>query len=627
MSESFQYQPLSSEEHEIRLFKLHPDQNPDSIISGTLRHVKLATKPAYCALSYTWGAPYDGLPPEWDDHSGTRPILVNGHEFPIRLNLHAALAHMRKLPPTPFWIDAICIDQSNVEERNQQVQIMGLIYTNVVFTLIWLGPAAAGEGAMSKMSKAISILLRSQPALIHVDGKDRSLLETIEAYKRIAQHDLGHEDALYCLIEFNRMLRCNWFQRMWIVQEAVLSRKLILTWADGAGILNWNDMRVAFDVLSRHAFHICFDGTIVEIANLAEISDALADFLIATGSIHRINSLRSYRIEGTEMALPALLHRTTICRASDPRDYIYGVIAMTPDPGLVSVNYDLSLNEVFIQASRSLLEKNKDLAVFSLRGFSQSIDLPSWSMLPRTTTIVNMTNVPSPLGATLYPGRPPVYAAGGNATPDLHFLDNDTLSISMIRLDTLRHVAGDSGMSRLVKMGGPKASRNYTFGADYKAQVRDMLETDMGVELSHLETYWRTGEPFWRAFARTLHADVSVPVGSSTGAARLPADFEPTEETLRAFFRDSTWWTTLRRRAFSLTHAKSLFCVVPDDAMPGDVVAVAIGAETPYILRPVGEDTYRFIGCAYVHEFMDGRALDLAEELGPDYEAMTFKIV
>jgi hypothetical protein len=66
--------------------------------------------------------------------------VVDGHEFPVTLNLFHALQHFR-LPDRErtLWADAICISQLNPAEKGAQVQLMGKIYESALKTLVWLG--------------------------------------------------------------------------------------------------------------------------------------------------------------------------------------------------------------------------------------------------------------------------------------------------------------------------------------------------------------------------------------------------------------------------------------------------------------------------------------------------------
>ncbi|KAH6857601.1 heterokaryon incompatibility, partial [Alternaria alternata] len=84
----------------------------------------------YTALSYVWG-----------DAKHTKPIQLGYHQIPtITKNLEKALRHLRdRASERILWVDAICINQSDEEEKLSQVQSMGDVYRNAVEVRIWLG--------------------------------------------------------------------------------------------------------------------------------------------------------------------------------------------------------------------------------------------------------------------------------------------------------------------------------------------------------------------------------------------------------------------------------------------------------------------------------------------------------
>jgi Heterokaryon incompatibility protein (HET) len=78
-------------------------------------------------------------------------LEAHGAQWPVTANLEVALRHLRhKSVERILWIDAICIDQSNIEERNQQVPLMKAIYSNTEAVRAWLGdPTAGSDDAMA----------------------------------------------------------------------------------------------------------------------------------------------------------------------------------------------------------------------------------------------------------------------------------------------------------------------------------------------------------------------------------------------------------------------------------------------------------------------------------------------
>lgn len=100
-----------------------------SPIQCNIVETSLADPPDYEALSYCWGNP-----------EMKTSILLQNKAFKITVNLFDALWCLRKENQKRLlWVDAICIDQTNIRERNHQVRLMRDIYKNACRTLIWLG--------------------------------------------------------------------------------------------------------------------------------------------------------------------------------------------------------------------------------------------------------------------------------------------------------------------------------------------------------------------------------------------------------------------------------------------------------------------------------------------------------
>lgn len=124
----------------------HPNPNvsldEDSFLVTDTSSVDItAIKPDYDALSYTWGTPED----EETLLVGSSAKEVLDAEaslatLQIRQNLAAALRYLRS-PHTPrtLWIDAVCINQTDLEERGSQVSRMGSIFKNASRVVVWLG--------------------------------------------------------------------------------------------------------------------------------------------------------------------------------------------------------------------------------------------------------------------------------------------------------------------------------------------------------------------------------------------------------------------------------------------------------------------------------------------------------
>jgi len=109
---------------EIRLITLHQCTGSDAI-SLTINHAYLDEKPTYEALSYVWGP-----------QTPSYPIRCNHGTIAVGGSLRDALQHLRKPDASRvLWIDRIAINQKDLDERTQQVNIMGDIYSSASLSL------------------------------------------------------------------------------------------------------------------------------------------------------------------------------------------------------------------------------------------------------------------------------------------------------------------------------------------------------------------------------------------------------------------------------------------------------------------------------------------------------------
>lgn len=124
-----EYEKLSDTAAQIRLLELLP--GPD----GGAIHCRLA-----CVDREKVAGTYEPLSYCWGDQTAQIPILVNDARINIGTNLHAALARLRSSKTSrTLWVDALCINQSDIQEKNVQVQLMRNVYENGSQTLVWLG--------------------------------------------------------------------------------------------------------------------------------------------------------------------------------------------------------------------------------------------------------------------------------------------------------------------------------------------------------------------------------------------------------------------------------------------------------------------------------------------------------
>ncbi|KAK6429772.1 hypothetical protein LTR95_014082, partial [Oleoguttula sp. CCFEE 5521] len=124
---------------EIRLLKV---LSLEPIVECELKVVSLRRIDSFAALSYTWKNALHPEQAQTSENEGFKVVKCNGVECYLLENLFDALAHLgRRHDQELFWVDAICIHQSDLQEKTSQVQLMSAIYQNATSVLVWLGKA------------------------------------------------------------------------------------------------------------------------------------------------------------------------------------------------------------------------------------------------------------------------------------------------------------------------------------------------------------------------------------------------------------------------------------------------------------------------------------------------------
>ncbi|KAF1833490.1 HET-domain-containing protein [Decorospora gaudefroyi] len=249
----------------IRVIELvHEDPpNLDNPISCTIHVVSREDAPSYVALSYVWG-----------DEADVHTILLDGKPFTVRRNLWDFLMQWRRHGKKGYlWIDALCIDQSCVGERNHQVAMMGQIYSKAALVISWLGPSAHFER-----------LLQEYRNLVVEHGFDEKL-----CFKG---------DPVRWVDYMREIDRAEYWDRLWIVQECVMAQNLEL-WAGRAKIL------INLDLLKpiRDGYSLRFQQIFYMRMHYQRRS--IADFCSDT-----------------------LFNKFEKAKCTDPRDRVYGLLAV-----------------------------------------------------------------------------------------------------------------------------------------------------------------------------------------------------------------------------------------------------------------------------------------------------------
>ncbi|KAJ9156843.1 hypothetical protein NKR19_g4105 [Coniochaeta hoffmannii] len=428
MATAYKYQVLPSETAFFRLIQLFPSEAPEDdddrsplrceIITAELGALGHPPTTSYEAISYVWG----------DKKPSSQYLLHvvdgNGTESSLEVSqtCHDALRRFRWAKPEPrtLWIDYICINQSDLQEKANQVSRMGTIYSKASRVLVWLGPDVdSGATLIIKMLEDCAAAYSAEKGL----DEDRTLeiRSSIQDGKHInfkhhaadrrpsgcrvvydinhlghGQADESHSDAVernmgideqdddsYRASVFGQLLGLPWFHRMWTIQELALSTRATLIW--GGSEINWALLLNAMPALR----HVCRSGWLLAQSIVQIHQDIRIHILVQRHPEERARVL-SGRTPTSRGLVPWSLIFTAlrIKDASDPRDKIFAMYEVCTELGMPmpKPDYTTAVRDVFILGTRAMLrEKNNpsvELVLFYLLTTPEPSTLPSLRCLP-----------------------------------------------------------------------------------------------------------------------------------------------------------------------------------------------------------------------------------------------------
>ncbi|MCJ1296763.1 hypothetical protein MMC34_008330 [Xylographa carneopallida] len=620
----FEYEKLNPQLLEIRLVRLKLTDVFTDDIELEIFPISLGNPDhePYVPLSYTWGTPYHGLLPDWDNFTKTTTVSLNGKSFKIRLNLESALRHIRgvKRNSVPLWIDAICIDQTNVLERNSQVRLMRQIYAGGSYTIIWLGPAQ--EGSKLALYKFEEVASARRDRFFDVLEKDRlaGLIAIIEAVGTDSQ----------CWLAIRQVLSCCWWSRAWVFQEAVVSsHSVLLCGHDGASI---NDVMETLMLMS--------DIAAEEADNLSHVtgSEIVNQAYVLENAMSLLGLWRAYGVTSPNTPVIDLRDALFLIRkldATDPRDKIYAALGLVKDSSNIVPDYDQPIGQVYRSFARQYIEKHRNLDLLEECGLSID-DIVSWAPNYCRKIYGHTLEKHSDRDISIR-----VYNASRGKPAKFSFSDDSkTLTLVGCYSDPIMAVGGkwkftnprdllDAGYKKQGMISGRSPSKiNATLGPTL-AQWKELMVTygkdrepgtqDLSYEALTQIRYIHADDDLKSAFDKTLCADIKwVPDADPMKLARH-ARISTGENVA---FEHINWQTGEVKKEFKLAMKERIFFITkrgyiglaPEAAEENDVVCVVLGAEVPYVIRPKTNGHYLFVGECYVHGLMDGQALQGYEE-------------
>ena len=356
----FEYERLDQQASEVRLLRILPARW-GAQVEARLEVHSVASMPAFEAISYRW-------------RTGSKvPILLNGGGFMVSQAVYSMLQGLRHdLESRLVWIDAICINQEDISERQWQVLLMGDIYSSALRVVCWLGYHPLSAGALSLMATLADFngaaLASGANSLEEVEATmDAAVLATFKKVMTQLQHPVW--------AAVHTLMRNEWFSRVWVVQEVAKGREVILY--HGKEHVSWDVLRASVAIIAM----LRLQGMNVYSSGNEPVGAE------TTPNIFCISALRQ-RLRDSPGGLPLgfLLRETAMFKATLPSDKTYGVLSLSTQEARkrIAVDYTLSEDIVFRRTTRYTLMEEQCLEYLMIggAGFFSDKDsnkaTPSW---------------------------------------------------------------------------------------------------------------------------------------------------------------------------------------------------------------------------------------------------------
>jgi hypothetical protein len=651
---TFEYQPLNESKNEIRVLRILPGTDTDTL-QCRLEHISLDDSADFEALSYAWHDPT--LFPEDHKHRNN-VLLVNGKCLEIGNNLAAFIksARTKHIESRQIWIDAVSINQRDVEERNAQVLRMREIYQTATQIVVWLGPASNCSDVAVKF---LTLVFDKCPR-----GREAEWFKNLMKGNNLATE----WKALASL------LARAWWNRIWIVQEIVLAREALILC--GTASITWDQLEYSLHYTSNAVDDI-----------QTQVQDP-KDHTFIRDLVRKIGRLIAIRRRKDNLNVVDVFDNVGSNECSDKRDKIYGLLGIIPDAHLIvpEPNYSLDVEEVHRRAFGSLAVETRNLDFLSLiinrpkntRGGGFPPSFPSWCPDMTSSYFRNIHRLNTFL--ILPPHSKPQFCASGMKPAIAKLSTNaNIIRLSGTRIDVVDGVfPSDSGFRYNLELTSQArsgrtayASEDETYAALWKSFVAGLniynategtyeAPAEFGeffarqcciAERQHQKLIGEVAEvpfdidnpssitsvvtpedPAWpfntwykynrdalfagrsvRSWAERYNPDQIEVEGKSTPLEKMPMweDF-------------SGSWAPANFGRRMVTTDKGYVGMALELSRRGDLVCLLFGCRMPVVLRPEG-DYFRFMGECYVHGLMFGEGMEAFEK--GEYELEKFELI
>ena len=634
----FDYQPLDEFRNEIRLLTVqkvdyglkaedcvldHTSSDGTAVVCCRIDHASLSQPPPYKGLSYCWG-----------DRSNSCTIHLNGAEVQVTKNLKAALRELGGKESVCLWVDALCINQYDLDERSRQVLRMAEIYKKASETICWLGIEAADSSLAFDLIQILSKV-----------NNDSTSAQYEEALMRLYRPSETHRyDAHWTAILL--LFRRPYWKRVWITQEIVSSGQVWIRCGRRCAI--WEDVVRAVTSVPTAGGR----------SQISVVTQRLSTNLASIRNVVTIDALRGFTQEAKSrseyVSLLNAMNRSNTALATISSDKVYALLAITKDGQdlIPRPDYELSADELCIKTTSAIIAASADLDIICYAKASSRKTLPSW--VPEWTGLLNPMSM-----ARENAGREYLYNAtgssrGGNYLRMSHtgeFLDKGlVLKVRGFVLDVVNGLgavelaavepetvdledesrinverqeyfgllqpeqeqnksqySSEHGIFRALWVSLVLGDRDeYTAGSEFLNSLYVVQASNNKAVANNVDVFiqpWYSINKTFEIHGRALSHWFRIFTADPTRSERDMTDLTHEELT---FLEEISLATTHKRLMF--TH-EGYLGMAPYRSRTGDKICLLLGCRIPVILRERSEGGHELVGEVYVHGIMKGEAL------------------
>ncbi|KAF5133336.1 Heterokaryon incompatibility protein 6, OR allele [Metarhizium anisopliae] len=586
---------------EVRLLKLSKS-TPWSPIQCKLVHVRLDGAVEFETISYTWGS-----------RQTRKGLIVAGARLDVSDRVYD-IVHDRAsfLMTRHIWIDSICINQQDNEEKSSQVQLMRKIYGSSYHTVIWLGHGSDANDAVWFLS--------------HL----RRRIDSDETTRRQAMSlmELNIESPGWTAL--TRLVNHDYWARCWVIQEIAVSKKVIISY--GGELITWDYFSSLMTTL--------FTGDPNHVWHISKIYWRSLDPLPMDAGVQiaSLGRLREIIQANHSTQLFDLLISSINSTATDARDNIFAVqgISAAADTGDIMPDYNSAIERPFLRTAEYLLSKEHPSRILHLAGvgFHRNHNLqlswvPDWSSKRLAGMLWRHPNSSS-------------YRASGVVDEELKMMLGDdglTLITEGVQVDCIKELGpqffgvSENGVVKTEKF--PGSFKNLADSRE--VALNGSLSEPYVTGISLTEAFWRTlvgdrtpsgtrpADPIFATYFQAVEGFIKTlrkcgpdmnPLNPSLGAEeqeRLGSD-------ITYYALDSGRFANVagphtRERMFATTE-RGYMGMIPPYSRVGDAVFIIPGAQVPFLLRrqrtadngvsDLEGGKWQLVGESYFHGMMDG---------------------